>query len=101
MRRAARPRAGILGRGPPAWVGRRPPGRVPVPGLLIYRRRPALRQRKVFHDRPRRPAAELALRWLVHSHRRDGRPADTLRRLFADLDEQGITAPSGRSCPPP
>jgi len=100
MRRAAAPHDAVLGRRPdrPGWGDVRR-GAVPVPGLLIYRFDAPLyfANAQVFRDRVLAlvDACEPAPRWLlVHASaigEMDVTATDTLRRLFANLDEQGIT----------
>jgi SulP family sulfate permease len=100
MRRAAAPHDAVLGRRPdrPGWGDVRR-GAVSVPGLLIYRFDAPLffANAQVFRDRVLAlvAACEPAPRWLlVHASaigEMDVTATDTLRRLFADLDEQGIT----------
>ncbi len=100
MRRAASPHDAVLGRRPdrPGW-GDVLLGAEPEPGLLVYRFDAPLffANAQVFRDRVLAlvAASEPTPRWLlVHASaigELDVTATDTLRRLFTDLDQQGIT----------
>ncbi len=101
MRRASAPHDAVLGRRPgvPGWhdVARHPT--TTVPGLLVYRFDAPLffANAQVFRDRVRAliDATEPTPQWLVvHASaitELDVTATDTLRRLFDELSEQGIT----------
>ncbi len=100
MRRAASPHDAVLGRRSdrPGWGDVRW-GAEPEPGLLVYRFDAPLffANAQVFRDRVLAlvAASEPTPRWLlVHASaigELDVTATETLRRLFTDLDEQGIT----------
>jgi sulfate permease, SulP family len=100
MRRAASPHDAVLGRRPdrPGW-GDVLMGAEPEPGLLVYRFDAPLffANAQVFRDRVLAlvAASEPTPRWLLVRASAIGEldvtATDTLRRLFTDLDQQGIT----------